>query len=70
MNIISNAIYGQSTIIQAAAAHIRDDNKSLLFVVFIPENRAAKCKETKSMVKFSKKYISMYKVFTTVTLRV
>ena len=65
---ISKTINEDKIIMHAEAAHIAADNNSLLFEVFIPENIVAKYRETKSTIKFSKKYISMYKVFTTVTV--
>ncbi len=50
---------GHSTTPQEAEAQTAAEIKSLLVVVLIPESIAAKCKDTRSTVKFSKKYMSM-----------
>ena len=63
---MSKKVYRHITIKQAEKPHISADSRSLLFDALIPANRVAKCKETKSIMKFSKKYMSIYKVFTTI----
>ena len=49
-------------------APIKAEIKSLWFDTLIFENIAAKCSDMRSTVKFIKKYMSMYKVFTIFTI--